>query len=756
MSEELKKVNCFMCWQECGINLRIKDGKLIGAEGDPESLLGGGYTCERVRAIPEFHYHSDRLNYPMKRAGKRGEGKWERISWDQAMDEISEKLIKIRDQYGPEAVSLNAGTVHEPADYTGWRFANYWGTPNIFAQGKNCGSASILTEVAMYGWDSLGANPYPGETKTIVSWGSNHAHSNNTKWNVTQLAMEMGATLVCVDPRYTEVAAKADLWLQIRPGTDGALGWGVINVIIEENLYDKEFVEKWCLDFDKVVERAKEYPLDKVSEITGIPARDIIEFAHLYADGPTCQLWGVACCQIGGKASQSASHAQKILIAITGNVDRKGGNPQTGPHKFLDYFDVNGYRHFMNNQNVRECVTADKFPLCSVASFRRAVESVQKVWDGQGYGASQYFLYSSPRGLVDAMRYGDPYPIKALFIQGGNPLCNIPNAKNWYEAMKCLDLSVCMDWYMTPSAAMCDYVLPAADFVERPYLMVFEGVTNSTMAMKQPMEVLYERKDDYYMWKEIAKRTGMAGEWPDTIEGLFDLFLRKTGISWQELADQDFSWLIPDEEYQRYEKQGFGTPSGKVELLPSLFAAAGLDPMPQWEEQPQSKNRTPELAKEYPYRLLSGLRIRPWWHSQHRQLKTLRWMHPYPVVEINPETARKLNIVNGEMVYIETPLGRVRQKARVTEGIQPDVISAEAYWYFPEQPEEEPSLFGVWETNINAIISDEFVDCDFAGDNPMRGCLCKIYKASTAFAYDSNPGEAEGEILSSSGDMSVV
>jgi anaerobic selenocysteine-containing dehydrogenase len=303
--------------------------------------------------------------------------------------------------------------------------------------------------------------------------------------------------------------------------------------------------------------------------------------------------------------------------------------------------------------------------------------------------------------------------------------------------MKHLDLAVGMDFYMTPSLAMCDYVLPAASFIERPHLMIFWGVTNSTMAWKQPMEPLYERKDDYYLWSELARRTNTIGEWPETLEGMYDLFLHKTEFTHSELASRDAYWLFPtDMMYHRYEKYGFGTPSGKAELVPSAFKAAGIDPLPHYVEKSQSIYSTPELAEEYPYSLISGCRVRPYWHTSLRQLKTLRWMHPYPLVEMHPVVARRHNIADGEWVYIETPLGRVKQVAKIMPGMQEDMINAEGYWYYPEKPEEEPYLLGVWDSNINAIISDEYEDCDFAGDNPFRACLCKIYKADTITNYD--------------------
>lgn len=729
---EVKRTTCYMCWQQCGLLIYLENGKVVRAEGDPSALVGGGYTCERVAAIPEFHYHPQRLNYPLKRVGQRGEAKWQSITWDQAMDEIAEKLLAIKRDYGPEAIAKIGGTVHGPADWACWRFFNMWGSPNIFNQGKNCGEANNLMEVAMYGWDTLGCAPKPGATKTIVVWGANPAHSWMTKWNVIREAQRQGAKMVVIDPRLTETASYADLWIQARPATDGALAWGMLNIIIEEGLYDKEFVQRWCLGFDAIKERAKEYPPEKVAEITWVPKEKIIQAARMYADGPTCLVWGLATCHLGDGAGQVAVHAQALLRAITGNIDREGGNPLTGPFNGVDWYNGIVWDGIVTNpERKRDCLTAHKFPICSVDSLKRYNDAVKKAW-GVGYGCSHYMLFPSSRGIYDGIRYGDPYPVKALFIQTGNPMTTLAGAKNCYEAMKVVDLSVGIDFFMTPSLALCDYVLPAADFLERPHLMLFWGLTNVAVAQKQVKEPLYERRDDYYLWKELGNRVGQAGQWPETLEKMYDLFLKPSGMTLAQLAEREENWLVPAEEYQRYEKIGFGTPSGKVELVPSLVKAAGYDPLPQYKEPPQSPYRTPELAEEYPYILISGSRIRPYWHTSLRQLKTLRWMHEYPVVEIHPETARQLGIANGDLVYIETPLGRVRQKARIIEGINPQVVHAEAYWYFPEQPEEEPYLFGVWDTNINAIIPDDYEVCDYAGNHPFRGVICKIYKAETA------------------------
>jgi len=736
--EELKRVTCYMCWQQCEVQLRIKDGILKEALACPEGYVGGGFACERLIAAPEFHYSPKRLNYPMKRVGERGEAKWERISWEQALDEIAEKLLKIRDEYGPEALTKFSGTVHGPACWAGWRFFNLWGSPNSFNQGKNCGEANNLMETALYGWDSLGCGPVPGATKTIVCWGANPIQSWMTKWNVMKQSMDEGARLIVIDPMLSETASHADFWVQPKPSTDGALAWGVINIIIQEDLYDHEFVENWCTGFDELVEKAKKYTVDYVAKICDIPEWQVTQLAHMYADGPTCLLWGLSDCH-QGKSGHSFVYAKAVLRAITGNVDRLGGNMQTGPHEDIDWFKGIEWDAMIAKADTgKDTVTADKYPLCNKKALARYNEYIKKAWGGKGYGCSFYFLFPSWRGLCDAIIDEKPYPIKAAFIQAGNPLTANTNQDRTLEALEKLDLLVGMDFFKTPSNAMADYLLPAASWIERPHVMLFWGLTSVAVGRPQGMPALYERKDDYWLWKELAKRLKLEGEWPETLEDMYSLFLRPTGKTYEEFSTSDEYWTAPPIVPERYRTNGygFGTKSGKCELVPSICVEVGLDPMPDWEPQSQSPERTPEIAAEYPLRLISGRRIRPYHHTMYRELKSLRWMHPDPLVDIHPALARSLNIADGELVYIETPLGRVRQKAHVTEAIREDTVHCDAYWYFPEEPEEKPSLFDFRRANIDGIIDNSDDVLDYAGDDPFRSMMCRIYKVDPALNYD--------------------
>ena len=304
------------------------------------------------------------------------------------------------------------------------------------------------------------------------------------------------------------------------------------------------------------------------------------------------------------------------------------------------------------------------------------------------------------------------------------------DTRGCYEALKSknLELHVDMDLFMTPTAMLADYVLPAADWFERPNLSFGWGLRRGYVAGEQSVAPLYERRDDYQLWRELGVRLGQEKDWPDTLEGMYDRFLEPTGKTFNEIMQQQDHWCFPPETYRKYEKSGFGTFSGKVELLPSIFEKLGIDPLPRYEEPARSPVRTPELAKEYPLILITGSRVVQYWFSCYREQEKLRKLYPDPLLQIHPETASELGIAGGDWVYIETPEGRIRQKAQLTEGIDPRVVHADGFWWFPERAGEEPSLFGVWDSNINALVPTGPESFDYAGDYPFRGYLCKVYK----------------------------
>jgi thiosulfate reductase/polysulfide reductase chain A len=726
----IKKTSCGFCHWQCGVRVHVKEGKPVKVEGDIGNPLGRGSVCVKNSAAIEFHDHPDRLNYPLKRIGERGEGKWRRVSWSEALDEIAEKLVQTKRDYGPEALLFLGGMPHEPGDWAAWRFCNLFGSPNVFNQGKNCGEAELLAECATYGWHTSKA-PKPGVTKCAIIWGKNWPQSDHGTWRTALEAKEKGCKLIVIDPRRTLSASKADLWIQIRPGTDGALGLGMINVIIQEELYDKDFVDKWCTGFAEIEKLAAEYPVGKVEEITWVPQDQIRQAARMYATlKPAVISGGVALCHIGGGAVKSAVQGKVILRALTGNLDVEGGNVLGQPFQDLNWFgNVFWDKMLEHPERTKDTVSAENFPIASIRGYRLFREAMKKQHP-DGYSAAMYMLVNSSLCIWNAILEEKPYPLKAVITQGTNPLLTLGNANTIYRALKSknLQLHVGMDFFMTPTLELADYVFPAADWLERSNLLLEWGNVDYYVAGEKAVEPLYERRDDYQLWRELGNRLGQEGCWPDTLDEMFDKFLGPTGLTFKQLLESKERWSFPSAKYRKHEKNGFATFSGKVELVPSLFRKIGIDPLPKYEEPPRSPVRQPSLAEQYPLILITGSRVIQFVHSTLRNMKPLRKTYPDPLIQINPRTAAELGISEGDWVWIETPEGKIKQKAELDEGIDSRVVHADGFWWYPEESAEDPNLFGVWTSNINAITPDSLETFDYAGDNAFRALMCRVYR----------------------------
>ena len=724
-----RKGTCPVCGTYCHVIAQIENGKVVKVRADSESPLGN--LCIRGANAVEYHDHPRRLNYPLKRLGARGEAKWKPVTWEQAMDEIAAKLNSIRERYGPEAVLVLGGSPHGPGDPAAWKWCNLWGTPNFFHLGKNCGEGEFPIECAVYGYDTLAGMRNPQKTGgLLIVWGSNPSASQPRLWARYTGLQKEGMKIMVIDPRPTDCARQADFWLQLRPGTDGALALGMLNVMINEGIYDKEFVRKWCLGFKEVKALVQQYPPEKVSEITWVPVEKIVSAARTYAGASAAALvWGVTNTHLGDGAGLSASLGKCWLRAITGNLDREGGQVLGTPPTFTAFLDEMNWEHQINHPlRTRDNVSADKYPIGSVRALALYRQAMKRVCP-QGWGGQQYFIYPSPHAVWQAILTGKPYPIKAVFDQGTNTLCSMGNARHAYEAFKSdnLELHVSMDHFMTPTGALADYVLPATDALEHPTLTNMWGLQGSEFGREAASGPLYDRHDDYQLWADLGKRLGQAEHWPETLEKWLDKLLAPSGLTLREFARQS-GYVVPS-VYKRYEKVGFATFSGKVELVPTLLKQLGYDPLAGYKEPPWSPVSTPEMAEKYPLILISGSRVKEFHHSSHRQLEKIRDRYPDPLMEISPETAAQLDIAEGDRVWIETPMGKVKQRAQLVHGMLAQVVHADGYWWFPEKPEAEPSLFGVWESNIDAIVPDQPGLSDYAGNSYFRGLLCRVYKA---------------------------
>lgn len=389
----------------------------------------------------------------------------------------------------------------------------------------------------------------------------------------------------------------------------------------------------------------------------------------------------------------------------------------------------------LNQEQKQKQLGGDKFRLFSWQGFGLIAEATKKAW-GRPAGAPMVQARSHGPMAYRAMVSGEPYPIRALITLASNPMVTQPNTKLLYKALKSLDLYVVMDFWKTPCAELADYVLPPASWMERPILWDFVGYSNVMIsgeaALPPSIPGEYDHRTDFDFWRGLGIRLGQGEFWPwKTLEEFYDDLVKPTGLTHNEFVHKMRCEYKPL-RYKKYEQTGFGTPTGKVELYSTTLEKLGYDPLPEYHEPTETQVSKPQLAKEYPFTLITGGRIREFYHSESRQIDSVRQRHPNPLVQIHPETAAKLGIQEGDWVWIETPRGRIRQKATLFDGMAPNIIHAEHGWWLPELPGEEPWLHGVFDVNINVVLDDDPEICNpIIGTWPLRTALCRVYKVKT-------------------------
>jgi len=708
ISEEVLKSCCNMCYRVCGVLVHLDDGKVTRVEGDPECPVNRGSLCVKGLAAAEALYHPDRLKYPLKRVGARGEGKWQRVSWDEALETIAQAMNGAKEKYGAESVVFSHGDPKGFEHYI-WRLCNVFGTPNICDTRPVCSIPRRFGAAITYGFDTITTDAssdidYP--PACMVQWGANIAFTHHPNYIRLIQALEKGTKLIVIDPRKTGLAAKADLWLQPRPKTDLALALGMINIIINEGLYDKSFVDNWTIGFDKIQEHIKDYPVEKVVEITWVPGEKIIEAARMYATTKP------ACIQDGNAMdddlnSVQTSRAVSILRAITGNLGTPGGD--------IDWADL--------PLGLKPTYAPGRPDATSFTLGERMSEDQRGKIIGADAGLAPVPMVRivPPQLLVKAILNEKPYPIKVLCVHANNPLMTWSNAQEVYQALIKLDFFYVADHFMTPSSELADIVLPAATYLEVNDV----AFRSPFVVVRQKVAQIGEAWPDKKMINELVKKLGLGAYFWDDVDESLDLILKPIGITFEEFRRIGI-FMVP-REYRKHEREGFNTPSGKVEIYSSLFEKWGYDPIPVYRELPETPYSAPELVKEYPL-IFTTWHHEGFRHSNNKQIATLRGREPEPIVEIHPETARGLGIQDGDWVYIENKRGRIKQRAVLTEGIDPRVVAPSYGWWFPEQGVE--SLHGWRESNINILTSSDPPYNPQMGSTNLRGMLCRVYKVS--------------------------
>jgi anaerobic selenocysteine-containing dehydrogenase len=642
---------CMLCFMVCGLNAYVKDGKLIKVDGMDEHTATKGVLCPRGWHLPDYVYSPDRIKYPMIRDKN---GNWKRASWDEALDTIASRLQGFKDKYGARSVAVSVGSIGAEnilisAFAQRWRAA--FGTPNFFSIEAHCFRARIMARLFTFGTYPLSD---PDNADYVVLWGHNpDASEPPVAARLHKLLDEGKIKLICIDPNQIPLA-KRGLYVQIRPGTDCALALAMMNVIIAEELYDKEFVDKYTTGFNKLVEHVKGYTPEKVSEICGIPAADIYNISRIFAGAQSaCIEQGINTLDQHINGFQN-SRALAILQAITGNYNKAGAwcvNP------------------FMRLSDLR--LPVDEKPL----------------------GAEEYPVFhsfwrmTSPYGqqmvLPDVILSEKPYPIKAMIVSAGNPVAAWPNSKKLVKAFKKLDMLVVMDLFMSETAELADIVLPVCSSVETLGLAYNYALTMGipfAMLSKKLIEPIGESKPDWWIYSELGRKMGYGEYFPwKTDEEVVEHMLEPSGLTMRQLMEEHPDGVMFGKRQYEMPKK-IRTPSGKIELYSQSLADFGEDPIPVYKEPSQSPISKPELAKEFPYILVTGVRIPEYTHWQMRHIPQLRQLAPDPIAWVHPNTAQDSGIVDGEMIFVETQAGQIKIKASVTEDLRPGVVSLTHGW----------------------------------------------------------------------------
>jgi anaerobic selenocysteine-containing dehydrogenase len=681
-----KKTHCArMDHGGCGLQVGVEGNRIVAVKGDPGGYLNQGYICPKALAAPDRLNHPLRLKHPLKRKGARGEGKWQRLSWQQALDDICENLQRVKDRLGARGVAFCQGMPKGLEHFVLIRLANTFGSPNVVVVQDVCHAPREISGLHTCGFYPVADFHHPSEL--VLLWGSNPT-STNEEGQICSLLLQQikqGTELVVVDPRRTPLAIKAKYWLQIRPGADSALALAFLNVIITEGLFDQHFTKQWTYGFDEFCVRVKAYSPEKMSPITWIPAEQIRQGARAYARcHPAAIAWGNPIEQ--NIHAFDTARALICLMALCGNLDVAGGNIQANEP------DVLGLGKF---------VRADLMPNKPKEMIHAHHHTVPKL------------MTVPPAFFRKAVLEGIPYPVGAAYVQCANPLLAYADSRQTRDALMKLDFLAVSDIVMTPTAALADVVLPAATHFEFNDIGHYGLGHGCILARPKVVDPPPECWPDIRILNELGK-TLTSQYWSEEYEGLLDALLAPSGLDFKQFAELGF--LKGPEQFKKYEISGFKTPSGKVELALSQAVKLNVPALPEFDQYPQ-----PEQAA-YPL-LLTSAKNRYYLHSSYRWLEKLRDRSPQPEVLIHPETASKYGIAEKDEIIIETAAGNITQVAHLTADIDPRVIFAAYGWWFPEQGIS--NLYGWEQSNFNVLTSTEKLGREFGTPN-LKSINCRI------------------------------
>lgn len=635
------------------MSVTVEDGRVVKVEGEEEHPFTKGFLCVKTNYYLERLYSPIRVLYPKKRVGPKGSGKFERISWDEAIATICERFAQIRDEYGAEAILpySYAGNMGKLA-YASMdrRFFNYLGASQL--DRTICATTGGLAYTYTMG-ARMGTDPEAiVDSKLIIAWGANLVSSNVHLVPFLNEARKRGAKFVTVDPHLSKTAEQADLFIQPYPGTDAALALGIMRVLITEDFYDRDFVASDTVGFEALKERALGYTPELVEEITGVPEEKFLEFAHLYATSrPACIRlnYGMNRHTNGGMMIRAVT----CLPALTGDWRYPAGGAvlSTGGSFQL---------------NTRALERPDF--LKRHTKMPRTINMIK---------------------LGEVLAGADP-PVKALFVYNCNPAAVTPDQAKVIRGLEREDLfCVVHEQVETDTAKYADILLPAPTVFEDHDIYTAYG--HLYLQLNEPaIEPLGESKSNVEVFRLLASGMGFTEPcFADSDEEMIKQALDVNhpyleGITYERLKKETFVRLNVPSPFMPF-ADGYPTPSGKIELFSEAMLKAGLDPLPGHYPPAESPDGSPELFAKYPLRLITPA-AHHFLNSSFADMPTMLRKQRYPSLEINPQDALARGIENGEWLRVFNERGETFFKAQVKETVAPGVVCHVSLWWRQYSP----------------------------------------------------------------------
>jgi len=692
------KTHCKICNCRCGIVATVNDGRVEKISGDPECKKNDGALCIKGKVMLELLYDPDRLLYPMVRQGEN----WNRLSWDSALTQIARKLLQLKATHGPQSVAIYRGM-----SVYSWlvavflnRFGMAFGTPNFASNAALCVSSKVIATHTSFGRGVSVGGDFRN-SRCILLLGTNPAvtgmHRSLRIMKDILAAKKAGAKLIVVDPRKTETAVKADIYTTIRPGTDTAFIMGLVNYIIENELFDSDFVSRYTHGFEQLKAAARKYTPKMVEQTTWVHEETLQKIARMFATNrPACadRREGV----IHHEHGTETCLAINILNAITGNVDVDGG-VQVQTNLFDKSSDL-----------FRELTGAEQFmPAAAPVTGRNP------------------FTGDVPTALLEAILKDKPYPIRGMIVVGSNPLISWPQTDMVRRALQKLELLVIVDLYRNDTAVFAHYALPAATFLEKLDLQAPNVAIPRVVQLQKPViPPLGESRSESWIIKALADKLGYGSLFCETDEQVMDRILSQMGLRTEELKNHPSGMVIEPRPVGYYHSHPYPTPSGMIELYSDSFEKKGGPGLPSFREPSESPISSPQIAERFPLVLVTGNRLRSSYLSFLHNLPTLHAKNPENWVELHPEAAAARGIENGERVVVESPRGSIKLPAKVSPDIDPRVVAIPYGWGH--------HFNGSWQlanrdpgANPNVLLDYRKID-KLSGMPNFKSTLCEVRK----------------------------